>query len=532
MSQRSLVFWIAVQTLLGLWFAWLLWCSPPVRAAAQPSANDSVEQRRIDDLQSPESSDSDTEAGSPPRRRLEREPAAAPTDPAGLVLFGQITDPSGKPVEKALLSARQLDVFRGAVESGPTGAYALAGLLPGDANVLVRTKGYRNYIETITLDEGRNAHRRDIVLQPTVELDVIAKTPEGKALEPELRAAGISQRVRLNVVITHERPERFPAVDSHFRVGIGRFRAVRFYGRRLIAGAPPEMLGVLEVDGDLPAYASLVLGHVLLATELVNAYQKQLKFRVPVDAVRGKLATVQLQLVAAETGRPLGGVRVDGVGLKMTDADGIAVFEGIVPGILRLRAQARDREPLDRVVRVEPGGRTDLGRIPLYELRRVSVLVVDAAGKGTKASLMIHHLDERNFPQPLQDTSSVGVDATGRVELRLGPRRYAVHANKGREMVGHALLDLTSDVPKELRIQLQPVRKVKVVKQFSRDRVYLLSVRTRAGLPVYGDFVYAGSDQTLLLPEGEYTVDIHEDSSLVRSFTMAVGVAVIHIRLP
>ena len=88
--------------------------------------------------------------------------------------------------------------------------------------------------------------------------------------------------------------------------------------------------------------------------------------------------------------------------------------------------------------------------------------------------------------------------------------------------MGFARCDLRGTPPTEIRIRLATVRPVKVVKEFSRDKTYLLSVRTRSGVPVYGSYVNPGAGQVLQLPDGNYTVDIHDGTELVRTYPITV----------
>ena len=239
--------------------------------------------------------------------------------------------------------------------------------------------------------------RHDFVLQKTVVIDVIGMTPEGKPLEPALRAAGVPFEIRLRVVVTNERPKSFPTGSLH-RLGIGKYVSARHYESLQIPNAPPEMLGRLELHGDTPAFASLVVGSDILAIEPITAERRRLVFRLSVDSIRSRCGTVRLQLISAISNAPLPGVGVEAAGTEKTDAEGAVVFKNVNPGLLAIRARARDHEPWEHTIRVAPGSRVDLGRIVLHKPIEVPLVVVDPLGEGTRASLKIHRLDGPRVP--------------------------------------------------------------------------------------------------------------------------------------
>lgn len=526
MMTRAVAWWIAVQTLLGAWFVWLL-CSAPAPAAAEAPAN-VPRQEHPDPAIARANVPDDTQRQEVPAGSAA--PADLATDPTGILLYGRITDIAGQPVGKALLSIRQFEEHRGASESGTSGVYALAGLLPGDAGLLVRTDGFRNHAESLKL--AGTAQRRDIVLQRAIVLQVIVRTPEGQPLETALRAAGMDERINPSAIATREPVASLPVLDRVARLSVGRFHHARWYGRVEIEGAPPELLGTLELIGDLPVHVSLIAGPAVLATRLVEPGQDRVEFTLAPTALRERLGGIRVQLVAAANGSPLPAVRVEGPGVKITDADGTAEFIDIVPGLHRLTARSNLSE-LDHLVRVAPGQKVDLGRLALEEPSNVSGLIVDAKGEPTRATLAWDDLSGHSFAQPLRDDRTAGSKTDGTWQLRLGRRRFALHARTGEgAQQAHLLLDLTAGVPAEIRLQLQPTVQVKLIKQFGSGRAYLLSIRTRDGVPVFGSFIHHGFEQSIRLSAGDYTAQVHDDLELVRTFGFTAGTTGTQIRIP
>ena len=528
MTTRLLLLWVALQTLLGLWFLWLLWGGPALASDPQAAAGE--------DARSPRPDPSEVLRASVPDDVHRREaakggaPAGAASDPAGVLLYGRITDAAGNPVDKALLSIRQQDEHKGASATGPGGTYSVAGLLPGEAGLLVRTAGYRNFDQTLQL--AGPAQRHDVVLQRAVVLQVIARTPAGEPLEGALRAAGMDEHINPVAIATREPIAALPVFENVFRIGVGRFRHARWYGRVEIEGAPAEMLGTLAIDGDLPVYASLIVGSALLGSQLVQPGQERVEFSLAPQAVQDHLGSVRLQLVAATTGQPLAAVRVEGPRVQITDAEGVAMFTDVVAGLHRLSTEP-GKYAFDQLVRLEPGQTLDLGRVALSEAQLVSGVILDANGQPARASLTFDDLSGHTFPQPLRDDRTAGTDVQGRWQLRLGPHRYALHAdlNEGSQQA-HVLVDLSASVPEEICIRLQSTMPVKLVKGFGAGRSYLLSIRTRDGVPVFGSPVRAGFEQSIRLPPGDYFAEVHEDLALVRSFGLTVGGAQTLIRIP
>lgn len=525
MTTRLVVLWIALQTLLGAWCLWLLLAGAPIAA----TASDNGEVAPAPRLPAHEAA-----AISAPAEALQRElatpkaAASATHDSVGVLLYGCITDEQGNPVERALLSIRQHGKHRGAYQTQARGTYSLADLLPGEAELLVRTPGFRNLTATLQLDASTQRH--DLVLQRAVVLQVIARTPTGEPLVEAMQAAGMDPVIRLHVIATHEPVTSL--ADGALHIGVGHFRHARWLGQVQIEGLAAEVLGLLQIDGQLPLHVTLVLGSTVLASQVAQQGQERVEFSLAAQTVVGQLASVRLQLVAASTGRPLAAMRVEGPGVKVTDAEGVAEFTGVIPGQHRLEMLQAGYE-LDHLVDLEPGQHLDLGRVGLHELQEVTGVVLDPNGRPVRATISWDDLDGHGFVQSLRDDRSAGSDEQGRWQLRLAPHRYALHArtNSG-EQQAHLLLDLARGVPEEISLQLQPTVPVELVKEFAASRSYLLSVRTTDGVPVFGRQVRASFAESIQLPAGDYVVDVHEGRVPVRSFALTVGGAKTRIRIP
>src|SRR6186997_967498 len=95
------------------------------------------------------------------------ESAAAADALVGLLVYGAVLDPDGRPA--TLGTRRSLRFDRGAgeplaIEVPETSTYAVSGLAPGRCTVQLDTQGYRPYRHELVLDAAQPAVRLDIVL--------------------------------------------------------------------------------------------------------------------------------------------------------------------------------------------------------------------------------------------------------------------------------------------------------------------------------------------------------------------------------
>lgn len=535
--RRPLVILVVLQTALIAWFAWLLWGATPEPAAAGGTER-AEEAPEASPLRAAASAGRGEDRGTNGVQRELAQPAdLRDTATDRILLFGRILDPQGSPVPEASLSARvpPRRYFRAHVDD--RGNYALSGVPPGQWRFYVGASGYRRIDEDLRVDAEPAAQRRDFTLEPAVELKITAFTPEGAPLADAMRDRELGHRVMLSAVATAGPPAGFAPTDNNMlHLGLGRFAPSRW--SRESEDAVPGLVGTMELQVDPPVYVSLMLRHVVLASEPVAAGQERMEFRVAVDAVSDCLGSVRVQVVDGETGNPLPGARVSvsdaqsGGGGTPTDEQGTVTIEDVPPGIMDLHVSAKDRAGVSRHFRIAPGEDLDLGTIVLEPALKVSGLVLGPDGKPVQADIRWDDLEHHLPPMPLINNRSTRSNAEGEFSLwNVGPSRFALHV-RADELVAHALVDATKGPPEDLEVRLQPGVPVKVVKDIASDRQYLFSIRTRDGLPVYGDLVRSAGDMTLHLPPGEYLADVHEDLTLVRSFAFTAAGAGTRIRVP
>lgn len=533
MNRRAVIAWIVLQTAVGVWLASLLFggtravvgssLDPGAEPAtpASPAARHTDAEREVVAL-APHDRDAVPGRGSA---------GGGGGGSDGVVLFGLVTDRAGAPVADAGLYARPIDGPGVGTQSASNGAWSFH-LEPGVFDLVVREQGFADHEERVELTPG--AHRHDIALARSAVLQVFVRTVDGEPLDEALHAAGVDERIRPRAIATRRAPGDLPLLEHFGWFGIGKFRSARWLGTVNIEGAPPEQLGTIEIGSGLPAHVSLTLGPAVVATQLVEQGQERVEFTVPLERALAELGSIRLQLVSATTAQPLAGVRVDGPRVELTAADGVAVFERILPGLHRLSASGRKGLQLSRFVRVEPGQAVDLGRVIVAEPVHVKGIVVDARGDPVRAGITWTDLELRSFPQPLGHPVSTGSSESGEWTISMEPHRHSIRARLDDDsQVAHVVVDPAALPPGEsVRLRLRPTARVELIKEFDSEQVFLLSVRTREGVPCFGEFVLAGFAQSIRLPAGNYVADVHDGLALVRSFAFTVGDDPTQIRVP
>jgi len=149
-------------------------------------------------------------AGSAP---AERTPATATqdarvdaNDPIGILLTGTIRGSDGTLVEGASAGVHRDREYRGSNSGGP-GAFAIAGLQPGEWTLTCRADGFAPHEATITLDD-RAFQRVDIELKPSWIVRVKIQGADGKSILKELLL--FSQHAVRRTVLPKQAPSGVP----------------------------------------------------------------------------------------------------------------------------------------------------------------------------------------------------------------------------------------------------------------------------------------------------------------------------------
>jgi protocatechuate 3,4-dioxygenase beta subunit len=474
------------------------------------------------------------------------ETAWSPDDPTGIVVHGSITDTEGVPLEGVTVSFAPPFLRRAIVASTRGGGYAAAGLVPGAWKVRGRAEGFRDLELEYTV-APRSPQRLDLQLQRALRVLVEIVTPEGKPLHDALdalqRQRGIAWGVEVGAVATREPPAGdLPLTEyaSMWGYGLGEWRPS--HGRNAVQDherepVPEEYAGVLDVDGEPPLFVSAVMRHVLLATAPLARGQREVTLTVPLAMLLGKLCGVRLRVLDDATGQPLADARValhdrnSHISGMPVREDGTILLEHQRPGLLVLQVQAKGYETLREYVRLAPGQVDDLGEIRLGRPVSIKGVVVEAQGKPVQARTQYRRVDRIGFAQPW-DLDMLLQGAGGEFALgHVGPGRYVITAaDEGR--AGHAVADTLAGPVADLRVVLLPATMVELENKGSREAGYFVLVRDAQGTLVQGARLVGGRDDSLALPPGRYTLDVHDSHRLLRSEAIVAAGQPLAVRIP
>lgn len=486
----------------------------------------------------------------PERVAAEGAPArAVADDPVGILLTGRVRSRDGTPVEGASVGLQRDQLFRYSADGAP-GAYAVAGLQPGEWTLTCTADGFGPLSTPCVLDE-RAFQTFDLELAPTFVVRVKVVGADGKPTMDEVQKRspfGEITVVATDTELAGDLPTTFYSRPSN--VGHASWHGYDGRGGK----AQPQLLaagyfGELRLTKPPPAVASLLLRSTLLQSQPLAAGQQEVVFTLDANEVLARHGTVRLRAIDAVTGEPLVGVGCTvstagggryGPGGPKTGADGVIVLEHVLPGIGCLEATAAGRERATRFVRVPAGGTLDLGDFPLGAAETLRGVVLGADGKPANGvSVRWTELDARTFPQPPMDNRSTLADAEGRFEIAwTGRHRYVVSArglDRERSELGFATVDCRNGAVPDLTLRLARTGSVLLRANVPASMAFLVTALAADRTPVaVVTITDTGRAVPLALPPGSYTLEIHDlgDDRLVRSVALQVGTEPLTLDVP
>jgi hypothetical protein len=441
-------------------------------------------------------------------------------DPVGVLLMGSVRLRDGNAAEARLNFVQ--DKLRKGSSSQPDGSFALVGLQPGTWEVTVRGDNLVETKESITIGDDA-VQQRDFVCDPSFPVKVRIVTADGKDATTALRTA-LPRFGDFSVAGQREPfPERFARTDyGRVFAGDAQWRPER--------NPSDGFAGTLYLTG-LPAHVALLHRHLVLQQQHVPPGQQQVEFVVDIDSI-AKLAAAATLRVVDEQGAPLPEAYVAlhtsniGGGGQPTDESGRITLEGLSPGLLQLEVQAKDRETVWRLVRVEPGQRVDLGEFRLGAALPLRGTVLDADGRPANGSLSWTELKWRTEPTAFRTNRSGRIDADGTFSLwgtGSGPIAVQVRAPDGRIAAG--VFDNPTAEPVVLR--LGPAAQCTVTRPSDPTRAFVVTVFDVRRQPVQAiELAPRVTKTTLSLPPGTYSFEVHDDDQrLVQSGSLTFGEA-------
>lgn len=459
----------------------------------------------------------------------------------GILLHGALVQPDGSPVPvDPQRNWMHFDDGRGKPRStqvSPASTYSVSGLRPGPLTLRANPPGFRPCVRTLQLDAARPVVRHDLVIEPAPVLVIKGFTPEGEPLlDAVLRELGGERRwqaPRLSAIATREPPVGdLPPIShrNYERWELGH------YADRLDASwngtgdLPSDAMGRLELDEPLPACVSLVLRHVLLATQRVEPGTTEVVFVVPLERLRALLGALRLRVVDAGTRAVPEGVRAElsdsqsSGGGQPPGADGAFAWDAVAPGLSELAVHAPGLESHYQEVLVPPGGVAELGTLELSPAVSISGFAVDEAGQPAVVSL-----------RALRDDLDAGLgmgariyrksDAEGAFRFEgLGRHRYRVVVGGEDFAADSVAVDARGGDVAGVRVVVRRGALLRLVTDWPASETYGLRVTSADGSRVSDVEAWPGDwTWSKRLGPGDYVATLSRDGRELRRVDFRVG---------
>jgi RNA polymerase sigma-70 factor (ECF subfamily) len=464
-------------------------------------------------------------------------------------VYGALVADDGATMEKVSLSVGALSADEARAPThqqpwdfyGERGSYAVAGLEPGRYRLHAEREGFATIEREFTVAPDVEALRLDLVFAHKIVVPVRLLAPDGRRLADAVAADDPDFPLyHLAVLALPTIPTApLPLTDGCMEMRATLAQWIVPTGRFARNGSdempPPEGCdGVLLIEGAAPFHAVAALKNVVVGSTFVAKPDDAgggIALTVDPAAIRAALATVRVRCVMGRDARP-----VVGASLRMsdsqnwgqfeakTDADGVAVFSHVAPGILTCEFGMWEFE-----ARVEPAGVTDLGTFDLEPAQSVAGKVVDEHGKELDGRTSWIDIGRWGPGMPLDDRWSFASDPAGGIRVMLARSRYLVHAVGSDIAENRLLVDLTAGSTAPIEVH---VAHGALVHFEDRGTTPLLptifEITTKEGTPVYSRF---GIGDLRLLP-GEYRLTARREREALAQLDFTVGNELTTVALP
>jgi RNA polymerase sigma factor (sigma-70 family) len=365
--------------------------------------------------------------------------SGAVLDPAvGVVVFGAVTDETGRGVEKmSVVLQREEDGFYREASTDADGAYAMTHLAPGLWTARIWDAPGYSPVEKEVLVGTAAEQTVDFSLRARKRLAVKVRTPDGKPFEETLDGANKDLAlITLRAVATvSPPPSAFPKTASValWGCGIGAFRQAP---RDAMTPSPPsDLIGWLELDAPPPFHVALTNRTAVLTSKLVEGPADEVVFELdPADHLRS-FGAVRMRLIDAATDVPIEGLAVNcrtaqGYGGHVkTGADGRADFTGLPPGIVFVHP-AHHFGKYERFffeAHVSSGGVVECGDLRLDAKTAIEGRIEWAEPPTGNRSVSYAPFRWMSDDREIQDYSSYSLDAAGAFSIQ--------DAGRGRQLL-------------------------------------------------------------------------------------------------
>jgi hypothetical protein len=479
----------------------------------------------------------------PPRNLAPRPEETASTQQVagaheGTLLYGSLRNEAGQAIDDERAEVELVPA------TGPTlwapiksGTYSRMGLMPGEWTVRTKLTHYKPTSQAVTLAD-EPFMRLDIVLTASHRVEVRAFTPDGRPLGqvlaemPDMADLASSLGVIASVDPLASTPELRQMQWAHW--GIGRFWLRGDIGAHFDkVSMPDDCLGLLELSVPGPAWAHLMLGEALLASQPVAPDATAIAFTLSAEHVVQSLGSFAVRCLDAQTREPLSNSEVQ---LRTQDTwrtpehtgpDGRWHQERITPGTYLFTANTQTSEHLTYDVAIPAGRTLDLGDVYLHDAVHLAGTVVDGQGQGMATSLRLRCLDQEGAVPIGVEFAAQQTDPQGNFDVRdLGPRRYVLTVIDD-DFARHAtFVDLSAGDVVGLRIMVVPGVTVSVRPDWPPEESHGLRILDVNGFLMGESASWSGANPFVRrLEPGRYTAEVFGAAGVERQqvFDVADG---------
>jgi RNA polymerase sigma-70 factor (ECF subfamily) len=447
-------------------------------------------------------------AGSTREVPSERKQAAAAVS---LFCQGEIRSSAGGTVESTRIRFRDEAHVLVASDERAAGWYAVGGLAPGHYTVEAEAERFRQRSLQVDLDGVKNPARFDLVLDPTVFVQVRFVDENGKLVQMGEPGRQLEQELGLSVVATSEKPpaQLPPSANGHVWFGIGHwYSGAQPFNRPAFVDSGSS--GALEISGDLPCFVSLVVRGRVLASRVVTGPGELVEFPVDLPGLQKERGNVRMRFLDAHTKAPIADMPVQfgpawrsGRPVK-TDADGLVSF--VDQPLIPLRLIYRGIQH-----RVElHAGENEMLTIEVPGTRKLRVRIVDESGKPIEGNVSWIPLAQNASAEEFGSYSSTQATAGKLTDIDAVDTRLRVYARPQNApapwiCVGNVVEAGTEPVDLELHALRGVEFELAWHSKPEGDRDLLF--RAPDGEPCLRRYAFGEGSESVRLAPGEYSVE-------------------------
>jgi RNA polymerase sigma factor (sigma-70 family) len=496
-------------------------------------------------IAAPASPTGTTPDGTTPKRTIE----AAPAESVHFV-YGALVDTDGEPVRDVYVGvssrAANDDVVPSRARPWDThednGSFAIAGLTPGSWQLHASAAGFGSVSRDFTLDGEAEGKRVDLVFRRQLKIPIRLRAPDGRALvdavskdDPDVPLFHLAV-----IALSDSPPARLPMTSGCTYDGwsLARWHSPS-NGPFVRAGVddppvPKEVDGLLLFDRARPFHAVATWKNVVVAQTFVadpEHLERPVELVVDPAAITAALATVRVRCVNGDANQAAAGLPLClrdaqnwGQATVKTDADGLATFTRVAPGLLTFEFGL-----LEFLAPVEPGGVTDLGTIDVKPAPPVQGRVVDEHGLPLKGGVAWIDVGRWKPGELLDYCTSTACDQNGVFRLMLGRSRYLLRSGGPEHAFAPLLVDLTNDTVEPIEIRVVPGTLV----TFDPANAFPLLPTSFEITRADGSIVdSSGGLREIRLVPGPYRLTVRRDGAILATTAFDVGNSPLRVPVP